>query len=178
MESTENVVNIQITIDTDGIMSDFSPNPSPNPNNPVGTNHRYSYMVATSANVFSAQTEGTADLEIQANVGDYINWHITSEYGNVKNPVIMTDIFKYSGTNVFNNITPTSVTENTVVMDSESQVSLQNQTFSFFSAHIENAGTEGYGVVFALYYVDNDEYKIYDYYKWDPTIIIEEIGLG
>jgi nematocidal protein AidA len=169
--SSQEIINIQVVIDTDAITNDY-PNPSKDKNQPTGLPHKYMYMVATRANVITGS--GGADLTIKADVGDIIRWYAVSEYGNFDSSVLIYNLPKWSGETVFK--TPTfSVYERQGILPADGTalpVSFKTQSFWFNQAEIVHIGTENYYVQFALYTRQRGEPNpvLYGYYYWDPTI--------
>jgi hypothetical protein len=172
--TSQEIINIQVVIDTDAITSEY-PNPSKDQRNPTGLPHKFMYMVATRANVITGS--GSADLTIKADVGDIIRWYAVSEYGNFDSSVLIYDLPKWSGDTVFNNTT-FSVYERQGILPANGTalpVGFSNQSFWFNQAEIVRPGTEGYYVQFALYTRQRGvaDPQLFGYFFWDPTIIVK-----
>jgi nematocidal protein AidA len=168
----EEITNVQIVIDTDKVIRDF-PSPSQDSNNPTGLPHIYQYMAVSGNNAITGQ--GTADLNFQAITGDVVRMTMTSEYGNLENPVLIYNIKKYGGDQVFSDFE--SRTEQVVTVEPGGNIvlppNMTTRTFWYFEADVENAGTENYQVWFAMYQrVRGGNPKLYGYFYWDPTITV------
>lgn len=173
LSESQEIVNIQIVIDTDAITTDY-PNPSKDPAHPTGLPHNYMYMVATRASTISGS--GTPDLTITADVGDVIRWYAVSEYGNFDSAVVVYNIAKFGGTTVFNNLTFSVYTRQGILPADGTTlpVGFSSQNFWFNQANVISTGTENYNIQFALYTRQRGVANpvLFGYYYWDPTIIV------
>ncbi|WP_299675567.1 AidA/PixA family protein [uncultured Tenacibaculum sp.] len=149
------VININIIIDTTQIMSDFNGNEvSKDALNPTPIGHQYQFMVISDGGS-NVQVEGTGDLSFSATQGDVVRFYATSEFNNFDQPVILYDMFKYGGDDVFNNpnfnlqsfglhttLAPKTFNPLTIKMI--------DQDFWFAQNTVNNKGTENYGLKFCL----------------------------
>ncbi|MEZ2336258.1 inclusion body family protein [Mucilaginibacter sp. RCC_168] len=174
LSSSQEIINIQIVIDTDAITTDY-PNPSKDPANPTGLPHNYMYMVATRSDVITGS--GTANLTIKANVGDIIRWHAVSENSNFDSAVVIYNLSQFGGTTVFNNLTFSVYTRQGILpIDCATlPVDFSTQNFWFNQANVINTGTEYYTVQFALYVRQTDfaDPVLFGYYYWNPTVTVQ-----
>lgn len=164
-------INIQVTIDAVAVVNAY-PNPSKDQNNPTGIGHQYSYMVATSNTISGS---GTGDLNFSANVGDVVRFFGTSASDNFEDSVLIYNITRYQGDDVFSEFHSETFTKKGVSPTGAEVLpaTIANQKFWFFEADVISSGTEGYRVVFALYTRDNNGYPtLYGYFQWDPTITV------
>ncbi|BDS13388.1 inclusion body family protein [Aureispira anguillae] len=164
-------INIQVTIDAVGVVNSY-PNPSKDQHNPTGIGHNFGYMVATSNTISGS---GTGDLNFSANVGDTVRFFGVSASDNFEDSILIYNITKYQGTNVFSEFHSQTFTKKGVSPSGPEVLpaKIANQAFWFFEADVINAGTEGYRVVFALYTRDTNGYPtLYGYFQWDPTITV------
>ncbi|MBB6109833.1 Inclusion body protein [Mucilaginibacter lappiensis] len=172
--SSQEIINIQIVIDTDAITTDY-PKPSKDPAKPTGLPHNYMYMVATRSDVITGS--GTANISIKANVGDIIRWHAVSEYSNFDSAVVIYNLAQFGGTTVFNNLTFSVYTRQGILpVDRDAlPVGFSTQNFWFNQANVINTGTEYYNVQFALYVRHRDfvDPILFGYYYWDPTVTVQ-----
>ena len=172
--SSQEIINIQIVIDTDAITADY-PNPSKDPADPTGLPHNYMYMVATRSDVITGS--GTANLSIKANVGDIIRWHAVSENSNFNSAVVIYNLAQFGGTTVFNNLTFSVYTRQGILpIDCATlPVDFSAQNFWFNQANVINTGTEYYPVQFALYvrWRDVADPVLFGYYYWNPTVTVQ-----
>lgn len=173
LESSFQIVNITVVIDTEAVMKDF-PTPSQDPTSPTGIAHTYAYMVATRASAISGA--GTADLTIQANVGDVIRWTGISETNNFDSGVIVYGLPQFGGGTVFANPVFKSFTKSAAKPTSDLApipASFADQNFWFIEADIQSVGTEQYGIQFGLYYrPTGGAQQLYGYFWWDPTVTV------
>ncbi|MEA5258731.1 inclusion body family protein [Arcicella aquatica] len=169
------IINVNIIIDTTRLMRDFK-SPSKDQNNPTGIGHNYQYMVVSEGTNINGQ--GTGDLSFTAVQGDVVRFYAVSEYNNYDNPVILYNLFKFGGVDVFNN--PNFELQqfsnvSTVAPKTFNPLTLQSgvtQNFWFAQNTVNQKGTENYGLRFALYnYDDSNNLILYGYFAWDPTII-------
>jgi hypothetical protein len=164
------IININIIIDTSRLMTSFPGGGSKDQNNPTGIDHTYQYMVVSDGAAISGQ--GTGDLSFQATQGDVVRFYATSEYNNYDNPVVLYQLFKFGGQDVF--INPNFTLEqfpgvDTVVPQSFNPLvtKIAQQDFWFAQNTVNQKGTENYGLRFALYNSDN---ALFGYFSWDPVI--------
>lgn len=173
LSTTQEIINIQIVIDTDAITTDY-PHPSKDKDHPTGLPHNYMYMVATRDHTMTGS--GGADLSIKAEVGDIIRWYAVSEYGNFDSAVVVYKLEKYAQDTVFNNVT-FSVYTRTGILPTDGTavpVGFSEQNFWFNQANVVHKGTEQYNVQFALYTRQRGvaEPVLFGYYYWDPTVTV------
>jgi len=176
LESTNEIINIEMIIDTDKIMSKYPLQTNPNQNNPVGLDHTYQYMVAST---LSAQSgSGTGDLSFKANVGDVVRFNMISEYDNFDNAVIMYNVGKFGGDAVFGPFSSKVFTKTAVIPatgTSPLPPTFEPMKFWYYETDILKTGTENFNISFALYKRDrnNPNPVLYGYFYWDPTVIVK-----
>lgn len=169
--SKNKIINISIIIDTTKLMDDLTSPPSKDQNNPTPIGHQYQYMVVSDgANNISGQ--GTGDLSFYATQGDIVRFTAVSEFNNFDQPVILYDLFKFGGSDVFVNSHFTLQQFNAVgtvipVTFNPLIIKTVEQNFWFAQNTVNNKGTENFGLRFALY---NSDLSIFGYFSWDPTI--------
>lgn len=163
------IINVNIIIDSSRLINDFK-SPSKDQNNPTGIGHNYQFMVVSDGASITGQ--GTGDLSFVAKQGDIVRFYATSEYNNFDNPVILYNLFKFGGDDVFQN--PNFTLENfpgadIVVPTKFNPLYTKKATQNFwFAQNTVNAkGVENYGLRFALY---DSDLNIYGYFSWDPQI--------
>jgi hypothetical protein len=168
------ITNIQITIDTDRLIQDI-PNPSKNIKSPTGISHIYQYMVVSGNEAISGQ--GGADLNFNAEVGDAVRIHATSEYDNYDNPVLIYDIKRFQGDQVFSTFNSEILTKTTVEPSTPKVLppTYAKEKFWFYQANVKNTGAEGFMIYFAMYVKErgNPNPQLFGYYYWDPTITVK-----
>lgn len=168
------IVNVNIIINATRLINDFTGKTvSKDSTRPTPIDHTYQYMVVSEGSSISGQ--GTGDLSFGAKQGDVVRFYATSEFNNFDVPVILYDLFKISGDDVFSNpdftLEPFPGTE-TVAPKSFNPLVLKNpnpnQDFWFAQNTVNSKGTEAYGLKFAVY---NSDLTLFGYFQWDPTII-------
>ena len=178
LNSTNNVINVIVIIDTDRVMNDFPFSAaSKDQAHPTPIGHQYSYMVAPNQSVISG--EGTGDLNIKANRDDVIRWTGLSESANSDSSVLIYGLPRYAGDTVFTGVefvnsgrleAEPRETNNT----SPLPVTFTEQKHWYAQATISQLGTEHYQVQFALYYRPHGgNQELYGYFQWDPTITVK-----
>ncbi|MBU2915696.1 MULTISPECIES: inclusion body family protein [Reichenbachiella] len=168
-----NIINVQITIDTDAIIRDFS-TPSQDPNAPTGIGHQYEFMVVTDGASISGQ--GGADLNFRAQVGDNVRFHGTSASDNFENAILVYGIKRFGGDQVFSPFMSFTYTKNGVSPSGFDVLPahIGSEQFWFYEGRVITAGVENFQVVFALYTRGaSGEPEVYGYFQWDPTVTVE-----
>jgi hypothetical protein len=176
--SSSNSMNLLIVIDTEYVKTNY-PSPSQDPNNPTGIDHNSQYMLCTGTRGI-IKGQGTADLNFQANPGDYLSVFGQSIYGNADDAIIIYDLHYWSGTKVFNTFQVDLVTRQNAV---KPQVGSGNglpavtgpDNFISLDSRVSTKGVENFYVYFALYTLDpsdGETQKLFGYYYWDPTITV------
>ncbi|GKW01707.1 hypothetical protein PEC301877_05220 [Pectobacterium carotovorum subsp. carotovorum] len=179
LNSSNNVINVIVIIDTDRIINDPSiKSVSKDQAHPTPIGHQYSYMVAPSQSAISG--EGTGDLNIRANRDDVIRWTGISESANSDSSVLIYGLPRYAGDTVFTQVefvnsgrleAEPAPTNNT----SPFPVTFTEQKHWYTQATVTKLGTEQYQVQFALYHRPHGgNQELYGYFQWDPTITVKE----
>jgi hypothetical protein len=168
-------INILITIDTDAVLKQY-PNGSQNQNQPTGIAHNMGFMVCTGTTINSGQ--GTGDLDFNALVGDTVRAFATSGSDNFEDAVLLYNMPKYAGDQVFSAFNYQNFTKSTVVPQSTTSplpARIVDEVFWFYQASVIAAGKEQYMVQFALYTRDPNTGQpvLKGYYAWDPTIQVK-----
>ncbi|MBF7092097.1 inclusion body family protein [Flavobacterium sp. ALJ2] len=177
LSNVAQITNIQIIIDTDKIQNDFPGGGSKDSTKPTGIGHQYQYMVAS--NLTGSAGSGTADLVINALSGDVVRFNAVSEYDNFNNAVIIYNIQKFGGANVFSDFTSRVFSAPGVQPSAGASPlpiqTVNTMTYWFYQADVITSGTENYNISFALYTLDRPSgtMKLYGYFVWDPTIIVK-----
>ncbi|MEO9966381.1 MAG: inclusion body family protein [Reichenbachiella sp.] len=167
-----NIINVQVTIDTEAIINDF-PSPSTDPANPTGIGHQYQYMVVTDGASISGQ--GGADLNFAAQVGDNVRFHGTSASDNFENALLIYGIDRFGGDQVFSPFMSFTYVKNGVAPTGVNVLPahIGSQQFWFYEGRVIAEGVENFKVVFALYSRDSNGLPIvHGYFSWDPTVTV------
>jgi hypothetical protein len=172
------IINVLIALDTDRVKKDF-PNTS-QPLNPIGSQgspipigHDYGYMIASGTTVNNGQ--GTGDLNFNATNGDTVRAFAISGSNNFEDEVLLFGMPEFSGPQVLSTFSNQTFNHKpAVVPPLLTPPNVQPETFYFFQANVDDVGTEGYQVQFALYTrdADSDQPELYGYFQWDPTITV------
>ncbi|TKC86857.1 DNA-directed RNA polymerase subunit beta [Trinickia terrae] len=171
-------IQILAVIDTEYIKA-TSPNPSKDWKKPTGLAHIGQFLLVTgSRGVISGQ--GTADLEFRAYPGDLVSFTGTSIQDNSDDAVILYNIARYSGDEVFNPFQYNGVTRNGAVQpnlespDRNGLPAVQRvESFASFDSRVRQSGREGFGISFGLYtLVGGQKQELFGYYWWDPYITV------
>ena len=174
MNGMNEIINIQIVIDTDKVIKDH-PSPSKDQNNPTGLSHQYQYMVVSGNEQITGQ--GTADLNFKAFTGDIVRITMVSEYNNLDNPILVYKINKFGGNDVFSQFNSETITTKTVEPSSPNVLPpvVEERKFWYYQANVNNPGTENYQVWFAMYQrVRGGNPQLFGYFYWDPTITVTD----
>jgi len=176
LSASAEIINVQIIIDTDKLCANYPKQENPDPMNAQGLPHDYQYMVVSSQAAISGTA--SADLKFKANVGDVIRFNMTSEFANFENPVMMYDVRKSSGDDVFGPFSSRVFRKQGIVPQigpSPLPVQCEELPFWFFQSDVLGMGTENFLIYFALYYRErgNPCPQVYGYYFWDPAIVVE-----
>jgi nematocidal protein AidA len=171
-------INVLVVIDTEYVKAHYSKQSNPNWNNPVGIDHNSQYMIANDPRGINSG-QGKADLDFNANVGDYVGFAGVSIYQNSDDAVIIYGIEKGSGDSVFNQFNLNVVTRKKAVIpdpDSTNHNGLPplhgSLNFSTLESKVARSGKEFFLVRFGLYTLDSNgqNQSLYGYFSWDPTI--------
>jgi hypothetical protein len=177
------IIDILTVIDTDRVIAYCEKNhitPSTKMDQPTGIDHSHEFMICTGAReIVSGQ--GTGDLHFRANPGDVIHFRGTSIYANSDDAVILYDIIKFKGDDVFypNKFNVTKVKRNGAVMpdpNTPNGVPPLHAAMSFnsYSATVSESGDEWFKVRFGLYRLDDkgQTQNLYGYFEWDPRLTV------
>jgi nematocidal protein AidA len=178
-------IDILTVIDTEAIKSywnksDPSRTPSQEKGTPTGLDHSNKYMICTgSRGIISGQ--GTGDLSFKAYVEDSVRFVGVSAYDNADDAVIIYNIKKFKGDDVFNQFNSNVYVRKEAVQPDPNSPSRDGlpalhvpTNFATFEASVRQSGTEFFGVCFALYTLSDNRQRqdLYGYFWWDPTITV------
>lgn len=176
MSSSANI-DILIVIDTAYVKQNY-PNPSQDSSDPTAINRDSEYMIAADPSGIVSR-QGTADLNFRGKVGDIVSFRGTSVDQNSADAVIIYNIVKYGGDQVFNTFMTDQVTRSHALQPNPSALSgipplNVSQNFLSLGSQVASSGTEQFQVYFGLYTLNDDgeTQSLYGYYKWDPTITV------
>jgi hypothetical protein len=152
INSVNENINVQIIIDTDKIINDYR-TPSEDENSPIAIDHNYMYMVVSTPNAAIGH-ENASNLLLSAEVGDLIRFNALSEYNNMDNSVLLCEIKKVKGTNVFGKFKSkvyNKIAIEAAIGESPLPAVFSKKTFWFYESHIKRTGKEIFSLKFALY---------------------------
>ncbi|MBP0017515.1 MAG: DNA-directed RNA polymerase subunit beta [Cyanobacteria bacterium SBLK] len=197
------LINVLAVIDT-AYFTNFS-NPSTDPDNPTTCYNPYNpadhcsswrhhvFLVAndprgiysSSADTPDDNYQGTARLNLIANVNDRVSFQGTSASLNSKDTAIVYGITPYRG-DVFDPFTIQPFTQTNAVAltnpieivkngDKTLNITKSTQHFAPLVATVKQKGTELYWIDFAVYKLADDDrtQNLYGYFRWEPDITVQ-----
>ena len=177
LEATLNkITNIQIIIDTNKIQNNYPNGGSKDSTNPTGIGYQYQYMVCS--NSTGSTGSSTEDLTITALVGDIVRFNAVSEFDNFSSAVVIYNVQKSSGTNVFGDFTSEVFTAPGIQPSPEAPLPIQvvnTMTYWFYKTYVIRTGKEYYDISFALYTLDRaaGTMKLFGYFQCGSRITVE-----
>lgn len=170
-------IDILVVVDTDSIVEAY-PNPSTDMSKPTGINSSHQFLLCDDPHgVMSGQ--GTGNLCFRAYPGDLVMFAGTSIYQNSRDAVILYDIRKNSGHDVFDRFVYTMRSRSGAVVPDVSQPNglpplHKPMTFSYFSAGVAGWGDEKLSIAFGLYQLEEDgqTQSLFGYFYWAPAIVV------
>ena len=182
MESNNPEIFTQIlaVIDTDYIKTNYPKQNSPAWKKPVSINHPGQYLFASDPRGVNSG-QGTADLNLNAWVGDGIDVSGTSIYENSVDAVIVYEIRLLHGDNLFSPFsTVTLQRAKAVTPDAQSPDKnglppiLTPLNFNQLLSRVIGTGKADLSLQFGLYTLQDDgvTQSLYGYFSWNPSITI------
>jgi hypothetical protein len=170
-------INVQIIIDTDKIINDYG-TPSEDESSPIAIDHNYIYVVVSTPNAATGH-ENATNLLLSAEVGDLIRFNALSEYNNMDNSVLLCEIKKVKGTNVFGKF-KSKVYNRTSIQAAVGELPLPaiflKKTFWFYESHIKRTGKEIFALKFALYtrIRGQKDPVLFGYFSFNQIIVVKQ----
>ncbi|MCV9928054.1 inclusion body family protein [Flavobacterium sp. LS1R49] len=169
------VTNIQIIINTDKIKREYSNEGSKDPANPTEIGHQYQYMVSSS--LAGSTGSGSTDLIVNAAYGDFVRLYAISEYANSENAVIIYNIQRTGGADVFNDFRSGLFNMPGIQASRENPLPIQHvdEIIHWYNqADVIGNGAANYNISFALYTADRRSHSmnLIGYFVMKPTFII------
>jgi hypothetical protein len=169
-------INVQIIIDTDKIINDYG-TPSEDESSPIAIDHNYMYVVVSTPNAATG-LENATNLLLSAEVGDLIRFNALSEYNNMDNSVLLCEIKKVKGTNVFGKFKSkvfNKIGIQAAVGESPLPAIFVKKTFWFYESHIKRTGKEIFSLKFALYrrIRGQKDPVLFGYFAYNQIIVIK-----
>jgi len=175
-DSSDIITNVQITIDTELLISKYF-TPSIVPARPTWIGYDPEYMVVSNQTLIDGQ--GNGELKLSASIGDVVCIYGTSKYHNMDSSILIYNIAKLGGEDVFGPFVPRKYVEEPAPTPDSTQKlpsTFKQLGFWFYETSIQKAGTEKWKVSFALYIRVKGQVDpvLYGYFYWDPTVVVKE----
>jgi hypothetical protein len=169
-------INVQIIIDTDKIINDYGTS-SEDESSPIAIDHNYMYVVVSTPNATRGY-QNHDNLKLKAEVGDVIRLNAISEYNNMDSSVLLCEIKKVKGTNVFGKFKSKVYNKTSIqaaVGESPLPAVFEKKTFWFYESHIKRTGKETFSLKFALYRRKRGQKDpvLWGYYICSQVIVVE-----
>jgi hypothetical protein len=169
-------INVQIIIDTDKIINDYG-TPSEDERSPIAIDHNYMYVVVSTPNAATGH-ENATNLLLSAEVEDLIRFNALSEYNNMDNSVLLCEIKKVKGTNVFGKFKSkvyNKIAIQAAIGESPLPAVFSKKTFCFYEAHIKRTGKEIFVLKFALYrrIRGRKDPVLFGYFTYSQIIVVK-----
>jgi hypothetical protein len=180
--SSSAFIHIQVTVDTDRLMSQYKGRLSQDPNNPTMVNESLIYaVVSTNAAI---QGQGSSALKFLAVSNDKVRVYGTSEYGNMDNPILVYKIAKLSGNDILTDFASNKTEKiavqpcNRTSTDPKEKVLppvFKNMDFWYYEGNVSAKGDENFTFWFAIYERLRTQQNpaLVGYFKWDPAIHVD-----
>jgi hypothetical protein len=174
-------INVQIIIDTDKIINDYG-TPSEDESSPIAIDHNNIYVIVSTPNAATGH-KNAINLPLSAEVGDLIRFNALSEYNNMDNSVLLCEIKKVKGTNVFGKFKSKVYSKTSIqaaVGESPLPAIFVKKTFWFYESHIKRTGKEIFSLKFALYtrIRGQKDPVLFGYFSFNQVVVIEkEVGV-
>jgi hypothetical protein len=179
VNSINEVINVEIIIDTDRLINDFE-TPSQDADSPIAIDHNYMYVVVSTPSGTSGN-ENNINLKLSAEVEDVIRFNAISEYNNMDNSVLLCEIKKVKGANVFGKFK--SKVYNKISVEAASGKSplppeFAKRVFWFYESSVKKMGKETFSLKFALYVRIRGQQDpvFFGYFICHQVIVVEAIS--
>jgi hypothetical protein len=179
VNSINEIINVQIVIDTDKLINDFKIG-SVDDESPIAIDHNYMYVVVSTPNE-TVGNENNINLKLSAEVGDVIRFNTISEYNNMDNAVLLCEVKKVKGTNVFGKFK--SKVFNKIAIEAEIGESplppvFVKRAFWFYESSVKKIGKETFSLKFALYKRKRGQKDpiLWGYYICNQVIIVKSVS--
>ncbi|WP_281322452.1 AidA/PixA family protein [Flavobacterium aestivum] len=179
VNSVNEIINVEIIIDTDRLIDDFE-NPSQDIDSPIAIDHNYMYVAVSTPNG-TVGSENNTKLKLSAEVGDVIRFNAISEYNNMDNSVLLCDIKKVKGANVFKKFKSkvyNKISIEAAIGESPLPPVFAKRNFWFYESSVKKIGKETLSLKFALYVrVRGQKDPVFwGYFICNQVIVVEAIS--
>lgn len=174
IDQPSEIIDILIVVDVDSLLRKYG-NGSMFREQPRGISHEYAFMVSPKRYVRTGQA--SADLHVNASIGDTFRWYSTSEKNNLLHQVIVYKL-KFNNTEIMSPATVNYITgapcAKVSLLNTE-EIVQSKCDYYYLSSNTKGTGTVSYEVSFAVYVRNrfSNEMELIGYYFWDPQITIK-----
>jgi len=179
-QASSTSIKILVVVDAEYIKKHYPKQSNPNWNNPVGVDHNSYFLFADDPRgIISGQ--GTADLSLEAMVGDYVKITGVSFDDNDEDAVIIYGIKKRSGDDLFTQFRIEVIRREGAVSPDPNSPNFNGlpplhvpKDFGYLCATVACAGKELIDIEFGLYTLDDDgqTQSLYGYFFGDASITV------
>jgi nematocidal protein AidA len=183
LNSTNIFAQILIVIDTEYVKAHYPKQSKPLWKTPVQIAHDSQYLFAYDPRGINSG-QGSGDLDMNAWLGDGIDFACTSIYQNSSDAVILYKVEEHDDDNIFSPFSAVTIDRaDAVTSDAQSQnynglpPLHEAQNFNKLLGRVIGEGKADLLIQFGLYTLDNDgqTQNLYGYFCWDPTVSISGV---
>jgi hypothetical protein len=173
--SRNEIINVEIIIDTDRVINDFEI-PSTDDDSPIVIDHNYMYVVVSTPNE-TVGNENNLNLKLSAEVGDVIRFNTISEYNNMDNSALLCEVKKIKGANVFGRFKSkvfNKISIEAAIGESPLPPVFVKRAFWFYESSVKKIGKETFSLKFALYIRKRGQQDpvLWGYYICNQVIVV------
>jgi nematocidal protein AidA len=184
LNSSNIFTQILIVIDTEYVKAHYPMQRKPLWKKPVQIAHDSQYLFAYDPRGINSG-QGSGDLDLNAWLGDGIDFACTSIYQNSSDAVILYGVQEHAGDNIFSPFSAVTI-ERADAVTPDSQSPNYNglpplhdpQNFNKLLSRVIDEGKADLLIQFGLYTLDSDgqAQNLYGYFSWDPTVSISGVA--
>lgn len=179
INSINEIINVEIIIDTDRLINDFE-TPSVDDESPIVIDHNYMYVVVSTPKE-TVGHESNINLKLSAEVGDVIRFNAISEYNNMDNSVLLYEVKKVKGANVFGKFKSkvfNKISIEAAMGESPLPPVFVKRAFWFYESSVKKIGKETFSLKFALYVRKRGQQDpvLWGYYICNQVIIVKAVS--
>lgn len=179
INSINEIINVEIIIDTDRLINDFEA-PSTDDESPITIDHKYMYVVVSTPSE-TVGNEKNINLKFSAEVGDIIRLNAISEYNNMDNSVLLCEVKKVKGANVFGKFRSkvfNKIGIEAAIGESPLPPVFVKRFFWFYESSVKKIGKETFSLKFALFVRKRGQQNpvLWGYYICDQVMVVEAVS--
>ena len=179
VNSINEIINVQIVIDTDKLVNDFE-TPSVDDESPITIDHKYMYVVVSTPNG-TVGNEKNINLKLSAEVGDIIRFNAISEYNNMNNSILLCEVKKVKGANVFGKFRSkdlNNISIEAAMGESPLPPVFAKRVFWFYESSVKKIGKETFSLKFALFVKKRGQQDpvLWGYYICNQVIVVKAVS--